>query len=64
MQKIQDAAIKGYNIYYLSIIKDSITKDYNVILLPSKPEKNLDLNAIKKEYNTILLLMSMCTFKF
>lgn len=48
LQKIQDAAIKGYNIYYLSILKDNISKDYNVILLPSKPEKNLGLKRNSK----------------
>ncbi|MDR0800458.1 MAG: hypothetical protein LBN01_02865 [Endomicrobium sp.] len=49
LQKVQDTAIKGYSIYHCSVLTiNNLSKDYNVMLFPEKPEKNLGLKRNSK----------------
>jgi hypothetical protein len=62
LQKIQDAAIKGYNIYYFSILKDNMSEDYNVTLFPLKPEQNLGLKRNSKGIQYYATVNDLCMY--
>jgi hypothetical protein len=48
LQKMQDTVIKGYFLYHLGAVTNSINKDYDVLLFPLKPETNLGLKRNSK----------------
>jgi hypothetical protein len=51
IQKAQDLAIKSYYAYHYSVMACNISTDYNVLVVPSQPEKNLGLKRNSKGIN-------------
>jgi hypothetical protein len=62
IQKVQDLAIKSYYAYHYSILSSNIFKDYNVLLLPSRPEKNLGLKRNSKGINYYSTINLACIY--
>ncbi|MDR1943169.1 MAG: hypothetical protein LBQ04_03555 [Endomicrobium sp.] len=62
IQKIQDLAIKSYYAYHYSILSSNIFKDYNVLLFPSRPEKNLGLKRNSKGINYYSTINLACIY--
>ena len=62
IQKVQDLAIKSYYAYHYSILSSNIFKDYNVLLFPSRPEKNLGLKRNSKGINYYSTINLACIY--
>jgi hypothetical protein len=62
IKKAQDLAIKSYYAYHCTILSDNSDKDYNVVLLPSCPKKNLGLKRNSKgiKYYSTTNLACIC----
>jgi hypothetical protein len=63
IQKAQDLAIKGYYAYHYGIVSCNISEDYNVLLLPSHPEKNLGLKRNSKGINYYSTTNLACVYQ-
>ncbi|MDR3306627.1 MAG: hypothetical protein LBS61_03030 [Endomicrobium sp.] len=62
IQKAQDLAVKSYYSYHCSILADNISKDCNILLFPSRPEKNLGLKRNSKGINYYSTINLACIY--
>jgi hypothetical protein len=62
IQKAQDLSIKSYYAYHYSILSGNISKDYNILLSPSRPEKNLGLKRNSKGINYYSTVNLACVY--
>ncbi|MDR0800587.1 MAG: hypothetical protein LBN01_03550 [Endomicrobium sp.] len=62
LQKIQDIAIKGYFVHYYSVLADNISKDYDILVSPVKPEYNLGLKRNSKGIQYYSTINDICIY--
>ncbi|MDR0977690.1 MAG: hypothetical protein LBL71_01445 [Endomicrobium sp.] len=64
IQRAQDTAVKSYYSYYYTLLSKnaSANKNYNIIVLPVKPDKNLGLKRNSKGINYYSTINSVCVY--
>lgn len=62
IQKAQDLVIKSYYSYHCGILADNMSKDCDILLFPSRPEKNLGLKRNSKGINYYSTINLACIY--